>query len=505
MGLFRKSDREAFGAASAAFALLAVMLAFSSLVIVATRDTASGGSGGTAAQIGLTEFKIDPATLTVSEDGEIAVTNNGAVEHNLAIQGTEIITKQLGPSESETLSLKGLKKGSYTTYCTIPGHESAGMRGTLVVGSGGAVTQESGSSGLSAQELLATNIENDKTQGAGVTTFAGQLTKIVDNFKETGKVDAALYEPNTSYGKDFEAMGGNPLVGPPVMEPEVQPDGTKLFKFDAKVVDWEISPGNIVSAYTFNGMVPGPTIMVDPGDKVAVEVTNNLPESTAVHFHGVDTPVSMDGVPFVTQDPIKTGTKYTYSFTAADRPQEGMYHSHYHAEHQIADGMAGAFIVGAMPIPASQAAEYPRSTQFPAAEKPYVMVLNDAGTIGLALNGKAFPGTSPLVTPVGGWMEIVYMNEGETVHPMHLHGIPQLVIAKDGFPLDVPYFADTVLVSPGERFSVLVKPTTENLDNLAGTPFAPFGVWAFHCHIISHAEGRNGFLGMTTTFIALPT
>jgi FtsP/CotA-like multicopper oxidase with cupredoxin domain len=74
---------------------------------------------------------------------------------------------------------------------------------------------------------------------------------------------------------------------------------------------------------------------------------------------------------------------------------------------------------------------------------------------------------------------------------MHLHGIPQLVIAKDGYPLASPYQADTVMVAPGERYTVLVKPTA-----------AEKGVWAFHCHILSRAEKADGMmLGMVTAFI----
>ena len=452
------------------------------------------------------EFSIDPGSLTVSRDSSIAVTNAGSVGHNLTIQGTDTATKQLAPGATETLSLKGLKEGSYVMYCSVPGHQSAGMQGTLIIGSGGAVVTEkqSGTGGGTAQQLLAANATNDKTQAAGVTTYASQLTKIIDHFKQTGQVDPSLYQANTSYGAEFEKMGGNPLLGPPVLPPEIQPDGTKLFKLTAEVVDWEVSPGNVVSAYTYNGMVPGPTMMVNPGDKVAVEETNKLPQSTGTHFHGIDTPVGMDGVPPITQDPILPKQTFTYRFTVTDRPQSGMYHSHYHAEHQIADGMAGAFIVGGTAVPASVASQYPTSAQFPAPDTPYVMMLNDAGSIGLSLNGKAFPGTSPVVTPVGKWIAIEYMNEGETVHPMHLHGITQLVVAKDGSPLPEPYTEDVVLVAPGERYTVLVKPDASNLDNLKQTPFAPFGVWAFHCHIIAHAESNNGFIGMTTTFIALP-
>lgn len=509
MGLFRKSDREVIGVAAAIFALLAVIFAFAAMFVAADNSGGSSASGTSASgtQVELTEFKISPSTLTVSKDAQLNVVNGGTVAHNLSItgKGESKATDMLNPGENATLDLGGLPEGTYTMICSVPGHESAGMKGTLVIGSAGATTQpQSGTSGSTAQELLASNAANDKTQGEGVTTYAGQLTKIVENFVKTGQIDPALYDANTSYGKEYKAMGGNPLLGPPVLEPEIQADGTKLFKLTAKVVDWEVSPGNVVSAYTYNGMVPGPTMHVQPGDKVAIEMKNELPQSTATHFHGIDTPVGMDGVPFVTQDPVPPKKTFTYSWTVSSRAQSGMYHSHYHAEHQIADGMAGAFLVGPTPVPSSVASQYPKSAQFPAADTPLVMMLNDAGSIGLSLNGKAFPGTAPVVTPVGKWIAIEYQNEGETVHPMHLHGINQLVVAKDGNPLPAPYQADVVLVAPGDRWTVLVKPDSSQLDNLKQTAFAPLGVWAFHCHIIAHAESNNGFIGMTTTFIVLP-
>jgi manganese oxidase len=71
---------------------------------------------------------------------------------------------------------------------------------------------------------------------------------------------------------------------------------------------------------------------------------------------------------------------------------------------------------------------------------------------------------------------------------MHLHGFPQLVVARDGYPLESPYWADTINVAPGERWSVLIH---------ARDP----GVWVWHCHIISHAERDSGMFGMVTAMI----
>src|SRR5262249_17960491 len=158
-------------------------------------------------------------------------------------------------------------------------------------------------------------------------------------------------------------------------------------------------------------------------------------------------------------------------------PEVGMYHSHHHAEHQVPDGLMGAFLVGEEPTPVGVA---------PTQELP--MVLNDAGVIGLSLNGKSFPATAPVVAAQGDWVEIHYMNEGMQIEPMHLHGLAQLVVAKDGYPVPAPYNVDTLDIAPGERYTVLVHATSP-------------GVWAWHCHILSHAEGANGMFGMVTAFI----
>jgi manganese oxidase len=116
------------------------------------------------------------------------------------------------------------------------------------------------------------------------------------------------------------------------------------------------------------------------------------------------------------------------------------------------------------------------------------MVLNDAGAIGLSLNGKSFPATEPIVAQQGEWIAIDYFSEGLMIHPMHLHGMDQLVVSKDGHALENPYLVDTLNIAPGERYTVLVHATEP-------------GIWAFHCHILTHAEGPDGMFGMVTVLI----
>jgi FtsP/CotA-like multicopper oxidase with cupredoxin domain/plastocyanin len=445
---FKRND-ESIGMGAWMFASLALILGLGALVVAGqalTRsdDAKSIANASNGTQVSLTEFAVDPSTIAVDTGGSLTVKNGGTVVHNLAVKGTDLKTSDIAPGDSESLDVASLKAGMYTAYCQIPGHEGAGMTAMLHVGMGGA--------SVPAASSAATKAQNDQQ-------------------------DAVMKQPVDAYTKQLTDGANTKGVGAQVLAPKVLPDGTKEFDLTAAITDWEVSPGKTVQAWTYNGTVPGPTIKVDPGDHVRVVLDNQLPQSTAIHFHGITVPNAMDGVPDITQPPVKPGETFTYDFVAAQNAEVGMYHSHHHAEHQVPDGLMGAFIVGSEPLPAGVA---------PTQEVP--MVLNDAGVIGLTLNGKSFPATAPVVAKQGEWVEIHYMNEGLQIHPMHLHGLPQLVIAKDGFPTPTPYEVDTLNVAPGERYTVLVHAT------------AP-GVWAWHCHILTHAEGDQGMFGMVTTFI----
>ena len=259
-----------------------------------------------------------------------------------------------------------------------------------------------------------------------------------------------------------------------ILEP-VMDGAVKVFNLTAAITKWEVTKGLFVDAWTYNGTMPGPIIRVTEGDTVRVVLKNELPESTAIHFHGLRTPNSVDGVPGITQPPIKPGTTYTYEFQLKNSGSH-MYHSHHNATKQVGRGLLGAFLVE----PKDRARE-------PEVDLDYVMILNDA-LGGFTLNGKGFPATEPLVVKLGQKVRIRYMNEGMQIHPMHLHGFPQLVIAKDGYAQPMPWFCDTLNVAPGERWDVVVE---------CDEP----GIWAFHCHILTHAETPHGMFGMVTALI----
>jgi FtsP/CotA-like multicopper oxidase with cupredoxin domain len=436
-------DPRGFGLSTAILMLVAVVLAMSALVVAGqawsrSNDAESSVAAASGTPVTLTEFAITPQMVQADVGGVLSVKNTGTVEHDLSIKGTDLKTPMLAPGETASLDLGDLEAGAYDLQCDVAGHAGAGMTGMLHLGNAAAASDESAS--------------------AGVNTAANDAS------------DELMSERTKAFPAKTEGTGAQLLA------PTVLVDGTKRFDLTAKVTDWEVEPGEIVQASTYNGVVPGPTIKVAPGEHVQVVLKNELSESTSIHYHGIIVPNAMDGVPDITQPPIKPGETFTYDFVAQG-PAVGIYHSHHHAEHQVPDGLFAPFIVGDLPLPAGVAV----SQEIP-------MVLNDAGVIGLTLNGKSFPATAPIAARLGEWVEIHYLNEGLQAHPMHLHGMPQLVIAKDGIPLAQPYSADTILVGPGERYSVLVHATE-------------LGTWAFHCHILNHAESDQGMFGMVTAFV----
>lgn len=285
---------------------------------------------------------------------------------------------------------------------------------------------------------------------------------------DTGKIDKAHQDGVKAFPAKTAGQGLQPLT------PKIE-NGVKVFELTAEEIEWEVSPGKKVKAMAYNSQVPGPVIRVTEGDKVRIIVKNNMKQSTAVHWHGLRVPLKMDGVPYITQDPIPPGGSYTYEFEAKTVGTH-MYHSHHNAAVQIPGGLLGPFIVD----PRDKSKE-------PAYDREYFMVLND-GSHGFTINGKGFPATQPYTAKRGERLRFRFLNEGSQVHPMHLHGYSMQIFARDGYLLPQPFTCDTLTVAPGERWDAIVIADEA-------------GVWAFHCHVLPHAESEHGMHGMVTALI----
>jgi plastocyanin len=89
--------------------------------------------GPKQATLTLTEFTIDPAPVKLGTGGGVLrITNVGNVTHNVLVDDRQ--SKDLAAGESTTMDLTGIADGQYTLICAVPGHESSGMKTTLIVG-----------------------------------------------------------------------------------------------------------------------------------------------------------------------------------------------------------------------------------------------------------------------------------------------------------------------------------------------------------------------------------
>jgi FtsP/CotA-like multicopper oxidase with cupredoxin domain len=95
---------------------------------------------------------------------------------------------------------------------------------------------------------------------------------------------------------------------------------------EAAPLEFEVG-GRKLQTWGYDGGVPGPEIRVTEGDTLRAKVLNHLPADTTIHWHGLPVPNAMDGVPHVTQPPVKSGEEFTYEFVV---PSAGtyVYHSH---------------------------------------------------------------------------------------------------------------------------------------------------------------------------------
>lgn len=445
------------------WAVPVAVLAFTLVAAACSSDGGgedTGGSGEPAAPtslaVSLTDFALNPDRLTATAGQGLVfdVSNDGQSPHTFAVDTGNGVkeTPEISAGSTSTLTVPALEPGDYRIFCTIAGHEDLGMVGTLTVSAdGGAVA--AGATGASGA-MGATG---------GSMSHAGMSVQDMLDGHRAG-VEA--------FPAETQGLGNQPL------EPKIE-NGWKVFELTAQEMRWETSPGVFVDAMGFNGTVPGPELRVNPGDKVRIIVRNEMSQPTTMHLHGVTVPNGMDGVPFITQDPIMPGGFFTYEFEVVDPPGMYVYHSHFNSTEQVGKGLYGALYVepkGGFSGVYGEKIEV-ESTLF----------LGD-GPTGYVLNGKGFPATQPIVAKLGDDVLIHLANDGALIHPMHLHGYHFEVVAADGFALEQPYMADTLMVAPGQRFDILVK---------ADYP----GVWAYHCHILPHVEGPGGMFGMVTALV----
>ncbi|MGH9319164.1 MAG: multicopper oxidase family protein [Vicinamibacteria bacterium] len=280
-----------------------------------------------------------------------------------------------------------------------------------------------------------------------------------------------------------QAQSGDPPLGSsvvPVVTPDV-PDmpwrletGVKVFEIRVEHVRTEFIPGRVVDGWGFNGSIPGPTIQVNEGDRVRLLVENRLPEPFSMHWHGLEIPVEMDGMPGISQDAIAPGGKFTYEFTLR---QNGTFFYHSHMAMQEMMGLIGLFII------------HPRRAHAPPVDRDFGIVLQGWAILPnntipnslamefnwLTMNGKSGPATTPLLCKLDERVRIRIVNLGMDHHPIHLHGHQFYVTGTEGGRIR------TTAVEPANTVLVGVA-QARDIEFVADNP----GDWHFHCHLPHH-------------------
>ncbi len=234
----------------------------------------------------------------------------------------------------------------------------------------------------------------------------------------------------------------------------------------ARVAEVEVAPNLRVNAWTYDGGLPGPLIRARVGDRLIVHFTNQLPEPSTVHWHGIRVPIEMDGVPGISQPAVKPGETFTYDFVLRDA---GLYwyHPHHMSAAQVGFGLYGALLV-----------EDPNDGVGVADQ--LTMVLSDIsfdrkGTLEAADSGGAagdvFGREGEHVLVNGRKAPVLRVRSGapqrwrivntarSRFFLLDLQGQKFTVIGTDGGLQERPTTSEVLLVTPGERVDVIVAPT----------------------------------------------
>jgi FtsP/CotA-like multicopper oxidase with cupredoxin domain len=276
----------------------------------------------------------------------------------------------------------------------------------------------------------------------------------------------------------LRGAGGPPL---PVETPDLAKlpwrmvNGVKEFHLVAQHTRREFLPGACMDVWGYNGSMPGPTIEANEGDRVRIVLHNELPESTVLHLHGLELPNRFDGVPGVTQDPVRPGESFAYELTLH---QKGTFFYHSHGPMQEGLGMAGLFII------------HPRSAYSPPVDHDFALMIQEWAVLPLStvpnvtsmdfnwftLNGRSAPYITPLLVRLGSRVRIRLVNMSPIDHhPMHLHGHTFWITGTEAGRIP-----ETAWV-PSNNVLVAVAQARE-VEFIANNP----GDWVLHCHMFHH-------------------
>ena len=258
-----------------------------------------------------------------------------------------------------------------------------------------------------------------------------------------------------------------PLAIPPLADSYVDDEGRRVFELSAQAGTTELLPGTPTDTWGYDGSYLGPTLRAARGEDVVVNVTNELDETTTVHWHGMHLPAAMDGGP---HQPIDPGATWSPTWTI-DQPAATLwYHPHPHGETEdhIYRGLAGLFILDDPELPAAQRLPH----EYGVDDIPVIVQDKRLDGGELTFGRGLFSGTGRL----GGTLVVngtygPYLDVTTELVRLRLLNASTArvydfgfsddrsfdVVASDGGLLPAPVSVDRVALSPGERAEIVVR------------------------------------------------
>jgi FtsP/CotA-like multicopper oxidase with cupredoxin domain len=240
------------------------------------------------------------------------------------------------------------------------------------------------------------------------------------------------------------------------------------YTLEASEFEWEVRPGKTIRAWGFNQQVPGPVLQAKQGDTLVVKVINNLPEATMVHWHGIRLPAAMDGTGEV-QPMIEPGETFEYRFQVPDAGTF-WYHSHQNETVQMERGMYGGIVVKAKNDPVVDNdrllliddMKLDKDNNFKRHNAVGRWMERHDGREGdtLLINGKEGPTLQMHAGQVERWR--IVNTASARYFRLSLQGKLFQIIATDGGLLEAPRTATELLITPGERYDIVVGPFNES-------------------------------------------
>ncbi len=271
---------------------------------------------------------------------------------------------------------------------------------------------------------------------------------------------------------------------PPVVVPTTAPTGPVAQSIRLRAQETQIDlGGRVATAWTFGQQVPGRGIRATVGQRVQITVSNDLPEESSVHWHGLAVPNPMDGVPGVTTPAIQPNTEFTYDFIV---PDAGTHWFHPHTGLQLDTGMYAPFVVedrneagdyehdwvlmlddwtqGVGPDPQEifdgLVAAGQRGNQDGMMHMGGMGMGSDGGDVTYPLflmNGRSTVDPDTLRVKPGDRVRIRIINAAaDTIFTVAVGGHTMTITHADGFPV-LPVDAQSLRLGMGERYDVSVR------------------------------------------------